>query len=401
MPSGDVAARPSIALVVPWFGPLPTTFDPWLRSCAGNPTIDWLLFTDEDLTGHVLPANVHHVEVDFAGVRELFSGRLGMELCLERPYQLCNFKIAYGWLFKEWLADYEIWGYCDIDVVWGDLRSFFPADMLRKYPKVQQNGHLTFYHNTAAVNELFRQAHPRFDYRVVFTHPEVTGFDEWRGAHELAYLAGLDQHWMQRLLDVDSDVYPIQGYGIHNYAHQLFYWEDGALYREYIANPGSGIEKEHNPVYQIDRDEFAYMHLFRRHMRAPDFDAATARGFYITPEGFVQKLKAEHCLEDFSLLNAARCPNDAGRRGVHANGQAVRRLVLKGMRTTAARCRARLTGRFPSVQPAEPLDLGGTWHGSDATEPPREGTLEVELTDLDAELLSAEPDAPQPEPSRL
>ena len=157
---------PTIGLVVPWFGPLPAWFDLWLRSCAGNPSIDWLLFTDEPLTAHPLPPNVRHTAIDFASLRELFCERLELEVCLTAPVQLCDFKIAYGWTFKKWLTGYGSWGHCDVDLIWGDLRRFFPSSLLRAYPKLQQTGHLSFYHNTDDITQLFRQPHPTKDYRV-------------------------------------------------------------------------------------------------------------------------------------------------------------------------------------------------------------------------------------------
>jgi hypothetical protein len=326
-PQPDLPALPSVALVVPWFGPLPSWFDVWLRSCAGNPSIDWLLFTDQPLADRPIPPNVRHVPIDFGTLRRLFCDRLEMDVCLTVPYQLCNFKLAYGFLFREWLSGYEIWGYCDVDVVWGDLRRFFPASLLRTYPKLQQNGHLTLFHNTEQAVQLFRQPHPHpsKDYRVVFAQPEVLGFCEWYGAHELAYLARLEQYEVHEFVDVDSDTPALRGICLHNYEHQLFYWEDGALYREYVGDPGVDPEDSAYPATQ--REEFAYLHLQKRLMRAPDFDVSAVRGFYITPDGFVQKVKAVHCLADFLLLNPGPVRQRSTQPGSGAASRTVRKLV--------------------------------------------------------------------------
>ena len=45
-----------------------------------------------------------------------------MQVTLDRPYKLCDFKPAYGFIFGEYLKEYDYWGHCDIDIVWGDLR---------------------------------------------------------------------------------------------------------------------------------------------------------------------------------------------------------------------------------------------------------------------------------------
>ena len=47
----------SIAYVVPYFGKFPKGFQFWLLSCKCNPSIDWLIFTD-DKTPYDYPENV-------------------------------------------------------------------------------------------------------------------------------------------------------------------------------------------------------------------------------------------------------------------------------------------------------------------------------------------------------
>ncbi len=59
----------TIAYIIPYFGKLPEMFDLWLKSCALNPTIDWLLFTN-DKTEHQYPNNV---KVTYMTFTELVS----------------------------------------------------------------------------------------------------------------------------------------------------------------------------------------------------------------------------------------------------------------------------------------------------------------------------------------
>ena len=46
-----------VAYVIPYFGKFPKGFDLFLMSCRNNPTIDWLIFTD-DHTSYEYPSNV-------------------------------------------------------------------------------------------------------------------------------------------------------------------------------------------------------------------------------------------------------------------------------------------------------------------------------------------------------
>ena len=48
----------SIVYLIPYFGKLPESFQMWLLSCKMNPSIDWLLLTD-DKTEYDYPDNVH------------------------------------------------------------------------------------------------------------------------------------------------------------------------------------------------------------------------------------------------------------------------------------------------------------------------------------------------------
>jgi len=63
---------PKTAIIVPYFGKFPSYFGLWLRSCAINPEIDWLLVTDIT-SDHEFPANVRVVSWDFASVVQGFK----------------------------------------------------------------------------------------------------------------------------------------------------------------------------------------------------------------------------------------------------------------------------------------------------------------------------------------
>lgn len=146
-----------IAYIVPYFGSLPgRNFQLWLDSCANNPTIDWLIFTD-DQTKYKYPANVkvHHISFDemHCKIQSLYDFRIS----LLRPYRLCDFKVAYGDIFKDYLVDYDYWGYCDIDLVWGNIRHFITEEVLEENEKIGWLGHSALYRNTEAMRNLYRE----------------------------------------------------------------------------------------------------------------------------------------------------------------------------------------------------------------------------------------------------
>ena len=96
----------------------------WLDSCKYNSTVDWLFFTDCDMSSFDVPANVQIIKSSFeeinAKIQSLFSFKLVLinhiscvtsnqytEKHLQKNYKIIDF-----------------WGFCDIDLIWGDIRKF-------------------------------------------------------------------------------------------------------------------------------------------------------------------------------------------------------------------------------------------------------------------------------------
>ncbi len=172
----------SIALVTVWMGSFPDYFGPWLISAAGNPSIDFYIFTNA-VDWPEVPSNVHLVEMSLEEVKIRIQKYFDFDICLDKPYKLCDYKPSYGEVFSDYLSDYDFWGYCDIDLVWGNIRKFVTEDMLAKYERIFGRGHLTIMKNTTKVNSYYRTLKwpGTLDYRKVYTSPEVYVYDEYSG----------------------------------------------------------------------------------------------------------------------------------------------------------------------------------------------------------------------------
>ena len=99
-----------IAYILPYFGHLPKEFGFWLISCQMNPTVDWLLFTD-DRTKFNYPPNVKVTYCTFEDIKNKAQACFDFQIVLDRPYKLCDYKAAYGDIFKTELTGYDYWGY--------------------------------------------------------------------------------------------------------------------------------------------------------------------------------------------------------------------------------------------------------------------------------------------------
>jgi len=171
-----------ICFVVCYFGQLPDYFSLWLISCRNNPSVDFLIITD-DKQQFEYPKNVKKVEMTFNEVKRRIQKNFDFSINLERVYKMCDFKPSYGEAFSDYLAGYDYWGYCDIDLIWGNIRHFLTEDILNKYTRILTRGHCSLFKNNAEVNRMYRTiTHEGCqNYKEVFTSDKNYAFDEWAG----------------------------------------------------------------------------------------------------------------------------------------------------------------------------------------------------------------------------
>jgi hypothetical protein len=193
----------SIAFLIAYMGKWPWYFPYFLHSCRYNPSIDFFIFTDikEELTN--VPSNVHLIPYSIAQFKADASKALGFEVAVESGYKLCDFKPAYGLIFENWIKNYDFWGYCDIDIIFGNIRSFMTEELLEKYDVISARhdyltGCFALFQNNQAMRELFKQSK---DYQKVFTDNRNFYFDETNFAFK-AFENGL--HYSEIKTEVES-----------------------------------------------------------------------------------------------------------------------------------------------------------------------------------------------------
>jgi hypothetical protein len=278
---------PSICLLAGYFGKLPDYFACFLRSCELNPSIQWIILTDDDSANWNQPQNLHIKQTTLAELQALFSRRLGINVELNRAYVLCDFRPAFGLLFDDLFAGFDFWGHCDLDMINGDLRRFLTNDILAKHDRVLQRGAMSLYRNTEEMNHAFMRPAPgAMDYRTVFRDPHYLGFDEWRGIYRILRYHGVPQYREEIVADIVAPtrwkIPRFEATELRNHPLQFFYWLRGKVFQGYYNNE-LGIEDH----------EVAYIHFQKRRLPAPSFDARHAEGFLITPDGF-RPYQGEH-----------------------------------------------------------------------------------------------------------
>lgn len=261
-----------VCIIGVYFGEFPNYFNLWLKSAQRNPSVNFMIFTDQQR--ETLPGNVQLVDFTIEKMKKLASEKLGFEVCLERPYKCCDFKPAYGVIFEKYLKGYEYWGHCDFDLIWGDLDGFFNKYQLEKYDKFLPLGHLCLYRNTDENNRRFMQEGSNNSYKTVFTSTKNYAFDELNGVYCIFKKNRFSTFNRRIFADISKIYYRFRlALTDKNYDYQVFCWDDGHIYRYYYDG-------------QIKKDEFIYMHFKERGMLPVKGDCINANSFYITNRGF-------------------------------------------------------------------------------------------------------------------
>ncbi len=172
-----------IVLILPYFGNLPNIFDFFLQSCRNNPTIDWLIFTDCDIDQN---NNIKVIKQSWKDFQEFVQTKFDFPIALNSPYKLCDFKPAYGYIFQEYITEYDFWGHCDCDLIWGDL-SVLNLIIEQDYERIGEYGHLILYKNQPDINFWFRdltsEKVPNF--KTIYSNERNYSFDEFSGMNIL------------------------------------------------------------------------------------------------------------------------------------------------------------------------------------------------------------------------
>ena len=228
-----------IVVIGCYFGKLRSDYKTWLKSCSYNSSIDWLIFSDckwEDL-----PSNVKVVNSTFSDFASKVKSCFDFDICLENAYKLCDYKPAYGYIFSEYIKGYDFWGYCDFDMIFGDIRKFISEEVLEEYDKIYHLGHLSLYRNHDKINKAFMSKKGNMYYKDVFKTSIIKVFDE-EGMCSIFKNEGFKTYQkidfvdiskfskkmlhskLERYFDIEKPI---------NYHFQTFMFDNGKLYKVY------------------------------------------------------------------------------------------------------------------------------------------------------------------------
>ena len=264
-----------IVIIFPYFGPLPAQFNMWYASALRNPSIDFMFFTDTD----VEPSqNIIVHKMKFSDFQEKVERAFDFPITLDRPYKLCEYKQAYGYILQEYIKEYDFWGYGDLDLVYGDIRHFITEDVLRK-KFILGWGHLTLLKNEEDTNTYFMKQEPGYqNYKDAFTTNTITFFDEFnhKGCSDKWRDCRPDCCWLKE--PFDNILKPKESYHMKSlnrgWQQVLFEHKDNKLY--IIRHLGNGLFEKQESLYA----HFQHRPFMRDHVK--DYNH-----FLVTPDAVI------------------------------------------------------------------------------------------------------------------
>lgn len=149
----------SIILIIPYFGKWPLWFEAHLLSISKNPTIHWLIVTDCEIPKEY-PKNITFKSTKLQHLNTHVNAVVNANVTLT-PRKLCDIRPAYGAIFYEDIKDYDFWGFCDMDIIWGNIRKFITDEMLINYDIISSrkntlSGHFTILKNNSQIITLYK-----------------------------------------------------------------------------------------------------------------------------------------------------------------------------------------------------------------------------------------------------
>ena len=263
-----------IVVIFPYFGLLPPQYKMWRASALYNPTIDFMFFTDAD----VEPANniiVHKMQ--FCDFQEIVKKSFDFTITLDRPYKLCEYKQAYGFILQECIKNYDFWGFGDLDLVYGDLRAFITDEVL-EHKFLLGWGHLTLIRNDTDSTTYFMKQVPGYQsYKEAFTTSKITFFDEYgyKGCSEKWRDCRPNDCWLEWPFDNVSK--PKQSYHFNSLTRG---WQQVIF--EHIGNKLYMLRFNHG---RLEKQESLYAHFQHRGFmkdRVTDYSH-----FLVTPRAII------------------------------------------------------------------------------------------------------------------
>lgn len=302
-------ANNKIAIIVTWFGPLPVNFNAWLKSAEYNKSIDFLCFFDHEFESN--SSNIKLIKTTLANEVQRIAAAVNSDITIDNAYKFCDLRPFFGIGYKEFLDTYGYWGYCDIDMVFGDIRSFLTDNVLNENDRFYEWGYLSIFKNEDRMNNLIRMDGCIYSMNEIFKSKAKCTPEEHYGLHRISEMNEIKWY---REKDFADFYIPYSSFILNqrkNYEKQAFYWENGKVFQAF---------EEQGKVKVI---ELAFLHWQKRMPVIKD-DGVENGSYFITPTALVEKKPGIPTVDQITEINPVLSENEIKEQGKKYRNKKIR-----------------------------------------------------------------------------
>lgn len=248
-------------------------FSLWCNSASKSKICDFVIYSDQNID--VRYDNIFIKSMTLKEFELLAQEKLCENYNVRNGYKVCNYRPAFGIIFSDLIKDYEYWGYCDMDVIFGNLDTFL-CPILGKYDKYFQRGHMTIFKNDFENNHRFLQKPKNKEF---FYFYDTISIDFNSYFEECSVIGKL---WEKNnYSSFNSEIFEDLSYSDYCFkttvgkfvdCRKIYEYDDGNLYVVY------------NDKDKIIKTPILYIHLQKRKMKVLNNDLDH---FFIVPNKFI------------------------------------------------------------------------------------------------------------------
>lgn len=175
-----MTCKNSIALLIPYFGKFPEWAPLYFETLRQNSTIDFYFYTDCDYTAYAHIPNAIFRKFEYEDYLNMVRSNAEIDFKPSSAYKLCDLRPLYPLIHFEDIQSYDFYGWTDMDILFGDIRSFYTDELLQNYDvfsthEIRISGHLAIFRNTAKNRNAYKSI---YNWRENLAHPDFVGIDE-------------------------------------------------------------------------------------------------------------------------------------------------------------------------------------------------------------------------------
>jgi hypothetical protein len=164
---------------IPYFGKWPEWIDLFFETLRRNSTIDFLIYTDCEYQKYRYP-NIEFQNCTFAQYVEMANQYLDFRFSPPNAYKICDLRPLFGHIHQKEFAGYDFYGWCDIDLLFGDIRTFYTDKLLSRFDVFSTHndrisGHFALFRNNSRNRLMYKKI---YKWREALQEPKFVGIDE-------------------------------------------------------------------------------------------------------------------------------------------------------------------------------------------------------------------------------